>query len=186
MSLKHLAQSSWMGMLEDLNKRKVTKDQNKSFKRFVYINNTDVLKLRDSLPAKAVASPQTFFCFVFTFFFSFSHFDNTTAHWRPTWCWETQNNDHWIIIHLSFADKCHHFLFAECLSIKLKQQQQQQKQYSPYSACEFCPLKEQIKTCWTPTKENIHIKLKKIKAWVFYLIPQKQGEGVVWLLKLSI
>ena len=71
-----------MGMLEDLNKRKVTKDQNKSFKRFVYINNTDVLK-RDSLPAKAVASPQTFFlfCFLFLlFFFSFSHFDNTTAH----------------------------------------------------------------------------------------------------------
>lgn len=55
-----------MGMLEDLNKRKVTKDQNKSFKRFVYINNTDVLK-RDSLPAKAVASPQTFFLFCFLF-----------------------------------------------------------------------------------------------------------------------
>ena len=59
-----------MGMLEDLNKRKVTKDQNKSFKRFVYINNTDVLKT-DSLPAKAVASPQTFFCFVFCFYFFF-------------------------------------------------------------------------------------------------------------------
>ena len=58
-----------MGMLEDLNKRKVTKDQNKSFKRFVYINNTDVLKT-DSLPAKAVASPQTFFCF-YLFFFLF-------------------------------------------------------------------------------------------------------------------
>ena len=69
-----------MGMLEDLNKRKVTKDQNKSFKRFVYINNTDVLKT-DSLPAKAVASPQTFFCFVFCFylfffFFSFRQYDS--------------------------------------------------------------------------------------------------------------
>ena len=59
-----------MGMLEDLNKRKVTKDQNKSFKRFVYINNTDVLKT-DSLPAKAVASPQTIFCFVFCFYLFF-------------------------------------------------------------------------------------------------------------------
>ena len=57
-----------MGMLEDLNKRKVTKDQNNSFKKFVHRDNTDVLKT-DLLPAKAVASPQTFFCFVFVFTF---------------------------------------------------------------------------------------------------------------------
>ena len=70
-----------MGMLEDLNKRKVTEDQNKSFKRFVYINNTDVLKT-DSLPAKAVASPQTFFCFVFCFYFFFSLFLISTIRQR--------------------------------------------------------------------------------------------------------
>lgn len=70
-----------MGMLEDLNKRKVTKDQNKSFKIFVYINNTDVLKT-DSLPAKAVASPQTFLCFVFCFYFFFSLFLISTIRQR--------------------------------------------------------------------------------------------------------
>lgn len=70
-----------MGMLEDLNKRKVTKDQNKSFKRFVYINNTDVLKT-DSLPAKAVASPQTFFCFVFCFYLFFFLFLISTIRQR--------------------------------------------------------------------------------------------------------
>ena len=69
-----------MGMLEDLNKRKVTKDQNKSFKQFVHTDNTDVLKT-DSLPAQAVASPQPFFCFVFCFyvfflFFSFRQYDS--------------------------------------------------------------------------------------------------------------
>ena len=60
-----------MGMLEDLNKRKVTKDQNKSFKRFVHIDNTDVLKT-DSLPAKP--TDIFLFCqfFVFTFFLFFT------------------------------------------------------------------------------------------------------------------
>lgn len=70
-----------MGMLEDLNKRKVTEDQNKSFKRFVYINNTDVLKT-DSLAAKAVASPQTFFCFVFRFYLFFFLFLISTIRQR--------------------------------------------------------------------------------------------------------
>ena len=70
-----------MGMLEDLNKRKVTKDQNKSFKQFVHTDNTDVLKT-DSLPAKAVASPQTFFCFAFLFLRFFSLFLISTIRQR--------------------------------------------------------------------------------------------------------
>ena len=57
MSLKHLAQSSFMGMLEDLNKRIVTKYQNKIFRKGLHMRSmksTTGIQQKDWLPAKAV------------------------------------------------------------------------------------------------------------------------------------